>query len=64
MKKDSELPWAIRIARWGAVILFLLYGTVKVIKEAEGVFWWTSRFGLSRFFFSAPEVPPSGSSAS
>lgn len=39
MKKDSELPWAIRIARWGAVILFLLYGTVKVIKEAEGVFW-------------------------
>ena len=39
MKKDSELPWAIRIARWGAVILLLLYGAVKVIKEAEGVLW-------------------------
>lgn len=38
MKKDSELPWVIRIARWGALILFLAYGTVKVIKEAEGLF--------------------------
>lgn len=34
MKKDSELPWAIRIIRWTAVVLLVSYTAYK------NYVWW------------------------
>lgn len=38
MKRDKELPWAIRIFRWGAVIVFLSYSTLCLIEKYKEVF--------------------------
>ena len=37
MKKDAELPWVIRLLRWGAVCLGLLYGALLVVEKAKTV---------------------------
>ena len=34
MKKDNELPWVMRLARW----LFLVYGALFVIEKGIEVF--------------------------
>lgn len=38
MKKDKELPWATRLARWGLILLGLAYGSLLVIEKAKEVF--------------------------
>lgn len=38
MKKDKELPWATRLARWGLILLGLAYGVLLVIEKAKEVF--------------------------
>ena len=38
MKKDSELPWVIRLARWGALAFLLTYGLLLIAEKAKAVF--------------------------
>ena len=37
-KRDSELPMAIRIARWGVVVLVLAYALLVVIEKGREAF--------------------------
>lgn len=37
MKKDCEVPWYLRILRWGAVIFVLTYGALLVAEKAKEV---------------------------
>lgn len=38
MKRDKDLPWAIRIFRWGAIGLTLSYAVLCVIEKFREVF--------------------------
>ena len=37
MKKDHELPWVVRIARWAAVAFGIAYGILLIIEKAKAV---------------------------
>lgn len=38
MKKDSELPWALRVARWAAVLFGVVYGGLVLCEKCMEVF--------------------------
>lgn len=37
MKRDKELPWVTRIARWAALAFAVFYGVLLVIEKAKEV---------------------------
>lgn len=37
MKRDVELPWYLRIARWAAVAFGIAYGALLIIEKAKAV---------------------------
>lgn len=38
LKKDSELPWVIRIARWAGLIFGSAWCGMELIEKAKGLF--------------------------
>lgn len=38
LKKDSELPWVIRIARWAGLIFGSAWCGMELIEKAQGLF--------------------------
>lgn len=40
MKKDSELPWAARLARWIALAFFGGYGALVILEKAREIGLW------------------------
>lgn len=37
MKRDRDLPWVIRIARWAALAFLICYGALIVAEKAQEV---------------------------
>ena len=38
MKKDSELPWVIRLARWATLVFAVAYGSLVLVGKAVEIF--------------------------
>lgn len=38
MKKDSELPWVVRLARWAGFAFCVAYGALLVMEKGMEVF--------------------------